>query len=175
MKKWNLLLTSYRNERKFLLEELEDYSGEFTPTDFRDVVVGHVSNINDFLDEMKENYIPSLARVIPIQKTFQFEKDTFKEKAKEAIKPLTKKIEKEETFAVRCERRGFKDVFSSQEIEREIGSYIWKQLEVRGIEPEVDLEDPKKLIIIEMLGKKAGVNIITKNIRNKYELVRMTN
>ncbi|NIQ05685.1 MAG: hypothetical protein GWO20_08160 [Candidatus Korarchaeota archaeon] len=173
MQRWNVLLTSYRNERDFLLEELDNYPGTFTPVEFRDVLIGFVKDKKQLLEAVKENYIPSLSRLIPLDSTFHFRIGTFKEKVQEAIDPLTKKIGKEDTFAVRCERRGFEGELSSQEIEREIGSYVWKKLEARSINPEVDLEDPDLLIVIEIVGPRAGVGLIDKELREKYEVIQV--
>lgn len=173
MKKWNLILTSYRSERDFLLDSLEEYPGNFKATNYRDVIIGYTDERESLLDEIKENYIPSLSRLLPIGTNFQFTKENFREKAKESIKPYIKEIKDGETFAVRCERRGFKEEFSSQKIEKDIGSYVWKQLEAAGKTPEVDLEDPDKLIVIETLGPQGGVAILPRKIREHYEFIRI--
>lgn len=173
MKRWNLLLTSFRGERDFLLDELGNYEGEFKASEFRDVVIGYVDDIADFLNKIGEDYISSLSRLIPLDRTFQFEKENFMKNLKKEIDFLTQKVREGDSFAVRCERRGFKNIFSSQQIEEEIGSYIWKQLEKRGVSPKVDLEDPDKLIAIELVGSKAGIAVIKKELRTENDLIRV--
>ena len=93
---------------------------------------------------------------------------------KRKVERYIDEIEPSETFAVRVERRGMKEQVSSREVEREVGGYLYDLIEkMHGRKPKVDLKKPDKLIIIEILGNKCGIGLITKEMREKYAVIRV--
>lgn len=74
------------------------------------------------------------------------------------------KLNPGESFAVTCKRRGFPT--PSMEIEREIGAKI-----VETFKNPVDLTNPDKIVLIEIIGKKAGIAIIKESDIVKKEVL----
>ena len=50
MENWNVLVVAERNMEKELLEELSE-DGDFEPSGFRDVLIGNVNDIVEFLED----------------------------------------------------------------------------------------------------------------------------
>lgn len=168
-----VVLTSYRYGERELLEQLREL-GDFYRTEFRDVVRGRVENLEVFLQELEKRNIFTLSRVVPIEKSFIFSPRRVVEQIYEAVRPLLKKIRKGESFSVIVERRGLKGAFFSQEVTKEVGTFISKALEEKnGEKPKVDLGDPDKAVIFETLGRWCGVGIIAKEMREKYFYLKL--
>ena len=86
-------------------------------------------------------------RIIPMQKFVE----TTVEKIDEAVSILKDSITKDDTYRISIEKRNSQ--ISSQEIIKKIAEKI---------KNKVSLEDPDKVIQIEILGGKTGVSIISK-------------
>ncbi len=168
-----VVLTSHRYGEKELLKQLKEL-GDFYRTEFRDVIRGRVENIEAFLQELEKRNIFTLSRAFPIEKSFTFSPRMVIEEFCEAVKPLLEKIRKGESFSVIVERRGLKGAFSSQEVAKQVGTFISKALEERdGEKPKVNLRDPDKAVIFETLGRWCGVGIISKEMREKYFCLKL--
>ena len=72
---------------------------------------------------------------------------------KSAIKLVEGVLKPEDTFAVRCRKRG-KLIRSSVEVERVVGKAI---MESTGA--KVDLENPQYVVVIEVVGQNTGINL----------------
>lgn len=156
--------------------ELSDL-GIFEETGFRGIIKGEVENLENFLGDLekrvKTSFLP-VSRVIPIEEWFYFSPENFLDIVKERIKKYLEKIGSNETFCVRVERRGMKGIFSSKDLEREIGSHVYSLLKERdGLEHKVDLKDPDKMIVVETIGNLAGMVIISKEDRRRFSLIRV--
>jgi len=166
-------LTSHRYGERELLEQLKEL-GDFYKTSFRDVIRGKVENLEAFLQELDKRSILTLSKVVPIEKSFIFSPANIVEEFCEAVKPLLKKIRKDESFSVIVERRGLKGVFSSKEIAKEVGTFISKALEERdGEKPRVNLRDPDTAVVFETLGRWCGISIISKKMREKHFYLKL--
>lgn len=163
----NVLLTSRRGEEKYLLDDLENL-GEFKGSEFRDVVIGWVEDKGSFLSELNSGNFPSMARVVPIEKSLEWSGGSFEEDLSGAIRPYADRIETGESFKISFTRRGLQDRISSKEVEKRMGSAICEELEREGKEPEVDLENPDKTIVIESLGKLFLVGFLTREMEKEY-------
>lgn len=73
----------------------------------------------------------------------------------------------------RVKRRGHKGELSSLEIEKEMSAFIINALENAGKQAQVNFEDPDKFIIVETIGNRAGVGLITREMRERYPLIRV--
>jgi len=168
-----VVLTSHRYGERELLEQLREL-GDFYQTGFKDVVRGRVENLEAFLQELEKGNIFTLSRVVPIEKSFIFSHERVVEEFCEVVRLLLEKIQKGESFSVIVERRGLKGAFSSQEVAREVGTFISKVLEERdGEKPEVNLRDADKAVIFETLGRWCGVGMISKEMRAKYFYLKL--
>lgn len=169
----NVILTARRREERYLLEDLEGL-GKFEGSEFRDVVIGKVDDMEKFLNELNSKVFPSLSRVVPIERSLDYSEPDFKEKFPDYIGSYSHQIESGESFKVNFTRRGLKGKVNSQEIEREMGSVVWNELEKQGKEPKVDLEDPDKTIIIESLGNSFFIGMVSRETEEKYYALRFT-
>ena len=84
-------------------------------------------------------------RFIPIQKTVETEQTQIKNE----VQTLLSQISKNETYKILIEKRN--STISSQELITFIAS---------DIKNKVSLENPDKIILIEILGNKTGISII---------------
>ena len=62
-----------------------------------------------------------------------------------------------ETFRVETKRSNKNFPFTSEEINREVGGYIYEKLEKAGLAPKVNLGSPDKTCFIEIFNKKAFI------------------
>ncbi len=102
------------------------------------------------LEKIKEYETTAIHRVIPFDTMVRTDLSQIITKV---LSLAQEKLAKGEKFAVRCKRRGLSD--SSKEIERKIGASI-----VEEFKNPVDLDNPEKIILIEIINKKAGIAII---------------
>lgn len=171
--KVKVLITCERGREREVLEELAGL-GMFEPSGFRDVILGEVDNLEEFLQAVEMKPFLPIMRVVPLEETFYFSPENFLEVVKERASKHVDRIQKGQTFAVRMERRGMKGVLSSREVEREVGGYIWQLLHERwGERPKVNLTDPDWLIAIETVGNFGGISFIPRDLRQRYRLIRV--
>ncbi len=170
---WNVVVIGERDTEKDLLEILEE-DGEFERSGFRDVVVGYVEDIVEFLEDAEQRKYPHLNRVIPIDDTFLISPEYLTDMLKKRVEQYIDEIERGETFGFRVEQRGMKEDISSQKVEREVGGYFYDLVEkVHGRKPKVNLNKPDKLIVIEIIGDRCGIGFITREMREKYSVIKV--
>jgi len=170
--RWNVILVSYEGEERKLLKELEGV-GEFKTVGFRSILLGRVENLDSFLEILDKRMPNSLSRVIPVEETFHASPDTLLEVLKAKVERFADRIEVGETFCVRFERRGFKGLISSKEVERELGDHLYHLLERQAKNPRVDLEDPDKIVSVQQLGNLLGIGLIDRRLRERHPYVRV--
>ena len=157
----NLIITCARHlepetkdELTKFLSELGDSEPEITITNMSGILTAKtnldpvevVCKIRDqLLDEPWS--VRYCLRIIPIQK----ETETTIEKIAETVSNLTQQIGADETYRISIEKRNSN--ISSQELISNIAN---------NIKNKVSLENPDKVIQIEILGAIAGVSIIKK-------------
>ncbi len=175
---WNVLATAFMRKERYLLRLLRAY-GEFKGSGFNDVIVGKVETVEAFLETLESisrehpGRLRHLSRIVPIEKTFQFDLSDFREKLKEAVAPYVEQLENDCRFYVRVKRRGHKGELSSLEIEKEMSALILDALEKGGKQAQVKFEDPDKIIIVETIGNRAGVGLITREMRERCPFIRV--
>lgn len=175
---WNVLATASMRKERYLLRLLHAY-GEFKGSGFRDVIVGKVEKVEAFLETLESirrehpGRLRHLSQIVPIEKTFQFDLLDFREKLKEIVTPYTEQLENNCRFYVRVKRRGHKGELSSLEIEKEMSVFILDALEKTGKKAQIRFEDPDKFIIVETVGNRAGVGLITRAMRERYPFIRV--
>lgn len=174
---WNILATANRRQERYLLRLLSKY-GEFKGSGYRDVVVGRVEDVDTFLETLetlrqeKPEKMRSLSQIVPIERTFQFEISDFRDKLREAILPYVKLVENSR-FYVRVERRGHKGEISSLEEEQEMDSFILEALKNTGKLAQVSFKDPDKIIIVETIENRAGIGLVTREMKEKYPFIKV--
>jgi len=177
MKEWNILATAFWGRGKDALRLLRLH-GEFKGSGFKDVLQGHVKDINLFLERLewmrRENPdgMTSLSQILPLERTFSFDLSSFMDKLKEAILPYVEKVEAKK-FYMRVKRRGHKGEMSSLEIEKEISGFVFEELQKAGKKAQVSFSDPDVVIIVETIANCAGIASITREMREKYPLIKI--
>ena len=174
MEDWNVVVIGERDTEKDLLEVLEE-DGEFERSGFRDVVIGYVEEIVEFLEDAEQKKYPYLSRVIPIDDAFFVSPEYLIDMLKKKVERYIDEIEPGETFGFRVERRGMKEEISSQKVEREVGGYFHDLVEKihDGRKPKVNLKKPDKLIAIEIIGNRCGIGFITREMLEKYSVIKV--
>ncbi|AEC51539.1 hypothetical protein PNA2_0624 [Pyrococcus sp. NA2] len=117
-------------------------------TKWRGVLVGETDlPKEDAIKRLRSFETFALQRLIPLDSIVDLEK------LEEEVKDLCQKIPRGKKFAVRAKVRGSK--IGEKKIEREIGGIIKR---ITG--NPVDLENPEVIVVIEILGKKAGIGVL---------------
>lgn len=113
------------------------------------------------LQKIKDYETTAIYRVIPLDLLVPADLPTITEKILAIAK---EKLNQGESFAVRCKRRGFP--VSSKEIEQKVGAKI-----VETFHNPVNLDNPDKTILIEIIDKKAGISVLKKTDIIKKEVI----
>src|SRR2546425_272838 len=156
MASWNVLATSLEGRRDALLMALRRL-GKFRRGGYRNVVVGAVESVDEFLARVHEALdadplLPTaLARVVPIEATVRFEAPTAVETLAAAAEPFVDRLAGG-AFFVRLERRGFKG---------------------RGHTPRVEFKDPDAVLVVETIGDEAGIAVVTRALRAQHPFVKI--
>jgi len=157
---FNLIASTYRhreedaqNELHEILELFGDPKPELDITELVGILVGRtalepievVKRIKKLVrdEPWRVRYI---LRLLPIE--FAFTEDGF-ESITAVVMRLTSKMKKLETFRITVERRN--TLLRSADIIAKIGSII---------ENKVDLEKPDWIVLVEIIGKFAGISVI---------------
>ena len=175
---WNIIVTSlpgpgceYR-----LLHELRAM-GKFHTTEFKDVCMGYVENVTNFLEAIRQAeaegspWVKDLGRVIPVEKTFHFTPESLVEQLKEAVTPYVGRISGG-TFHVRLERRGLIGQVISPEVERSVAEHLFALAEKEGHEVMASFKDADYIVAAETLGHECGFTLLTRDLRQRYHFVK---
>jgi len=168
-----LVITAHQYRERELLAELKGL-GSFSRTDFRDVIRGEVEDLETFLRSIEDGNVSSLSRIVPVERSFHFSFDNVVGEFIDAVKPFIDGMEKGESFSVKVVRRGLKGAFSSQQVAKDVGTFISEVVGKRdGTAPRVDLENPDKAVIFETLGRWCGVGVIPRRMRKEYLYLKL--
>jgi tRNA(Ser,Leu) C12 N-acetylase TAN1 len=177
MEKWNILVTAQRRQERYVLRLLNKY-GEFRGSGYRDVILGCVADVPAFLETLESirreapQKLRSLGQIVPLERNFQFDVADFRDKVKEAVSPYIDQLENSRFF-VRVVRRGHKGEISGMEAEKELDRFILESLENRGKRATVSIEEFEKMVLIETVENRAGIGLITKEMKEKYLFVKV--
>ncbi|NJD62993.1 MAG: hypothetical protein FIA93_09810 [Deltaproteobacteria bacterium] len=177
MKEWNVVLTCRRNGEKGALKQLK-YFGHFVPTGFRDVLRGFVTERPLFFEELlkcRETRDPLwryVSRLVPIDATFSFTLETFRERLGEVVDRLAERVSPG-LFYVRIERRGHKGEIPTPEVEREMDGRIIAAHERLGRESRVDFEGFRTAVAVETFHDLGGAGLVSREEMDKYPFLKV--
>lgn len=178
MHNWNVVFTLYESHFRQTKEFLETI-GRVGKTDYFNVLVMKVDDIDHFLEEMKKylqaepNLDNMISRVMPASVTFDFQTPAeFETRVIEAVEPLAQQLSGN-SFYVRMHRRGFKDRLSSQDEEQMLDRFLKEKLDEQGTTGSIDFDDPDYIIDIETVGQRAGIGIWTREQRLLYPFLKL--
>jgi tRNA(Ser,Leu) C12 N-acetylase TAN1 len=175
---FNLVVTTASGGRyRHLLHELSPL-GEFRRTDFLGVILGQVAQVPVFLEQVRAERerrliaFADLGRAVPVECVFPFHVEEFLDKAQAAIRPYLERLAGRR-FYVRLERRGLKGQIVSPEAERALDGFVKAELEQAGKGAEVDFASPDAVIVVETVGDRCGVGLLTRELLERYDFVRV--
>lgn len=177
MKNWNVIVTVVPGpgRESHLLRQFRRL-GQFEPTEFKDVCVGRIEDVAQFLETLRigrennEPWLADLGRVIPIEQTFPFVPQTLTEQLKQAVAPFVARMT-EGTFHVRLERRGLLGQVMSQEVERQVGEHLCALAEVAGKRLQVSFTEADYVVVAETVGNQCGIALLDRPLRERYPFV----
>jgi tRNA(Ser,Leu) C12 N-acetylase TAN1 len=178
---WNIIVTSLPGSgcEYRLLHELRSM-GKFHTTEFKDVCMGYVEDVTNFLEAIRQAeaegspWVKDLGRVIPVEKTFHFTPETLVEQLKAAVTPYVSRISGG-TFHVRLERRGLIGQVISPEVERSFAEHFFSLSEKEGKEGHemmASFKDANHIVAAETVGHECGVTLLTRDLRQRYSFVK---
>ncbi len=182
---WNVLVT-LRTREKHSLRRHETSAmarhlkrlGDFQWTKFLGVLVGRVEDHDAFFTQLmlweqdQPGVLEPLARVVPIEHTFEFTVETFSLQLKEVVLQYVASIDSG-SFYVRLERRGHKGEIHSPQVEQDMDHLLLQACEAKGWKPVITFEDPDIIIVVETLENICGVGTITRALRSHYPFIRV--
>src|SRR5256885_6630214 len=146
MASWNVLATALEGRRDALLIALRRL-GKFRRGGYRNVVVGTVESVDEFLAGVHEALdadplLPTaLARVVPIEATVRFEASAAVETLAAAAEPFVDCLAGG-SFFVRLERRGLKGRVPPPTGERALREHVARAPRARRHPPRVAFNRP---------------------------------
>ena len=178
MRDWNVVATIHEGHFKAALQFLRTF-GELAKTDYFNVLVLRVDDIQRFLDDLRWELqtAPELERVVsrlvPTGVNFDFQEPTqFEESVRRVVASWLAELEGA-SFHVRMHRRGFKGRLSSQHEEQFVDRFIIEALEDRGAAAVIDFVDPDYIIDIETVGQRAGIGLWSRAQRQRYPFLKL--
>lgn len=174
---WNVLATAKDREQRHLAHRLKRF-GDFRWTPFRGVMIGRVEDHHAFFEQLlrgeedEPGFLSSLAKIVPIDRTFEFTVEDFTARLKEAVLPYAEQIGNG-SFYVRLERRGHAGEIHSQQVEQEVARLLYEKLRAQGKTPSVAFKDPDVIVVAETVGDVCGVGVITRDLRTRFPFIRV--
>lgn len=151
--------------------------GKFHTTEFKDVCIGYVEDVTNFLEAVRQaeaegaHWVKELGWVIPVEKAFHFTPETLVEQLKEAVTPYISRISGG-MFYVRLERRGLIGQVISPEVERSVADHLFALAEKEGHEVMASFKDADYIVAAETVGHECGVTLLARDLRQRYFFVK---
>jgi len=174
---WNVVVTSRQRQGRRLRRALYPLV-HLRPCGFRNVFVGRVPSVDDFLAAVAERlaHRPELehwlGKVLPIERTFAVDPARFDEQLRAQGEALVDQLVGR-SFHVRVERRGHKGVINTHACEQALGEFLYAALEARGAHPAVAFRDPEVVLAVEVIGDIAGIGVVTRELRERFPFVKI--
>jgi tRNA(Ser,Leu) C12 N-acetylase TAN1 len=173
---WNAIVTAREDRlpqaRKFLRP-----LGHVKRTIFYNVLTMEVDEPGRLIDRIDHliaehpQAVPSLAHVFPAERCFDFSNPAeFESKARETALAWVPQLAGK-TFHVRVHRRGRKGTLVSPDVERAVADALIAALHDAGSPARVAFDDPDAIVLIETIGGRAGMALLTRDDRRRHPLL----
>lgn len=179
MKDWNVVVTVFDEDGYRLAKRLLPRYGEIGVTDYFNVLVMKVPDIDAFtqaisdLFEETPGYLNAISRIMPAHAAFNYQSpEEFLEKGEEAVLGWAERLA-DKSFYIRLHRRGFKGRIVSPEAEHALDDALLDRLKARGHPGRMDFESPDFVIDIETVGMRAGLSIWTRDELSRYPFLHI--
>jgi tRNA(Ser,Leu) C12 N-acetylase TAN1 len=177
MKEWNVVVTSYMRQEDRLFKELAGL-GEFHHSGFREVIIGLVPDVGEFLETLRRWWDAKpflqdlLSAVVPLRSVFPFTLENLLPRLKEAALALGPEIG-DRAFYVRVKRRGHKGELSSQELEQDLDEFLKDELAARGQQCHIDFESPEIILVVEIIHNQCGLGLVSRELKARYPFIKV--
>jgi len=176
---WNVIVSVHQHHFIAVRNFLYDY-GEIKSTDYFNVLVMRVEDIEQFLQDMETAFstaIPVLnyiGHIMPVTHRFIYQSpEEFEQQAKDVVMQWLDNLAGKH-FYVRMHRRGFKGRLSSIEEEHFLDDFILDNLEQQGkAQAKIDFEDPDNVIAVETIGQEAGLSLWSREQLAHYPFLKL--
>ena len=171
------MVTAKDHEQRHLVR-LVKRLGDFWRTPFLGLLVGRVEDHEAFCEQLRRSeeqrpgFLRSLARLIPIDRTFTFQVEHLPAQLERAVLAYADRIDSG-SFYVRIERRGHAGDIHSQPLEQELGRTLLAHIREQGAAPLIDFKDPDAIVAVELIGDECGVGLITRTMREPFPFVKV--
>lgn len=177
MKDWNVVVTVNADRFISACEQLEPL-GRVERTNYYNILVIWVADVEDFvqtLGEWMETYADTreaLSRVAPARDAFDFrDPDDFRRQAKEILRRYAERLDGG-SFHVRMHRRGWKEKLSTTGLEKELGSFLFDEIESRGAAAKVEFDDPEAIVAIDTVDNRAGMALWSRDELQRFPFLK---
>lgn len=175
---WNVVATVNETFYASARIQLASY-GVCHKTAFRNVLVAEIDDVDVFLARFLDAWMHAeslrrcFARVVPVTTAFTFQTpDEFEDKARAMVEPWLATLA-DHSFHVRVHRRGFRGRLSGSGEERQIGQFLVEKLAAAGLSSAVTFDDPDTIVVIEIVGQRAGASLWTREQRARYPFLKL--
>ncbi|MGZ3770378.1 MAG: hypothetical protein ACXVCP_11205 [Bdellovibrio sp.] len=176
--KWNVVVTLREHGLKDAKRALKPY-GAVTVTNFFNVLVMQVEDIQDFLHDFAFDYNrkpflqDSISRLIPIMRSFIFNsREEFETKVNLIVEEWINRIEGK-SFYVRMHRRGFKETMSSLDEELSLDNFILTKIHEKEKSARISFSDPDFIIDLETINNQAGISLWSREDLKNYSFLNI--
>jgi len=158
---WNALAIATRGETGKALSLLGEV-GRFRTGGYPQVLIGTVARpggrLLDGIDALAaggERTEGVVDRLVPVEDAVSFPGDDVTETLCERLEPLAPRL-CGRTYYVRTHLRGMKGRIEHPAVERALGDFLWEFAARAGEPPKVTFRDPDVVVIVEVVGRRAG-------------------
>jgi len=173
---WNAIITTHRDrlpQARRVLRAL----GRVERTGFYNVLTMNVDEPARLVDRLDRLFaedprvVESVAHVFPAERCFEFSSPAeFESKAREAARAWVPRLAGK-TFHVRVHRRGRKGTLVSPEAERAVADALLAAIQETGNPARVAFDDPDAIVLIETVGGRAGMALLTRDDYRQHPLL----
>jgi protein-L-isoaspartate(D-aspartate) O-methyltransferase len=175
---WNVVATA-RDGRYMAACRLLDRLGWLEETDYHNVLVLRVRDVEQFLEEFRQRWSADtfsrgcFSRVVPVTATFSYESlDELEAQATEALRPWIPTLAGR-SYHVRMHRRGFKDRVDSHTEEQALGAFVERELVGTSERARVDFDDPDFIVVLETVDQRGGMSLWSREQRQRYPFLNL--
>jgi tRNA(Ser,Leu) C12 N-acetylase TAN1 len=177
MKDWNVVVTVHADRFISACEQLEPLA-RVEGTNYYNILVMRVGNVEEFLrtlGDWMQTYADAreaLARVAPARDTFVFQDpDDFRNQTKEILRRYADQLDGV-SFHIRVHRRGWKEKMSTTALEKELGSFLFDEIESHGAVAKVDFDDPDAIVVIDTVDNRAGMAMWSRDELQRFPFLK---
>jgi tRNA(Ser,Leu) C12 N-acetylase TAN1 len=173
---WNAIVTARGDRLPKARKGLREL-GRVQRTGFYNVLTVTVDEPQSFLERFEQlstehpELAGAVAHVFPAQRSFDFSSPAeFESKARDTALTWVPQLAGK-TFHVRAHRRGRKGTLASPKAERAIADTLLAAIAVTGQPARVSFDDPDAIVLIETIGGRAGVALLTRDDYRQHPLL----